>query len=192
MLDERIGKMATELSGAEGIRIWHDQALYKPPWGNPTALHLDVPYWSFTSRQSLSLWVALDDVGPENGCLYFMPGTHKETTFENPGITENMASIFEFYPNMKDRSMVPGIMKAGTASFHNGLCVHAAGANMTPNFRRAMTCAYMPDGATFNGQRNILSKAQFEALKIGDVLDNDDQNPLLYARDGRRSPLLVR
>ena len=45
--DPRIGRMATALAGVEGIRIWHDQALIKPPHGNPTAWHLDVPYWSF-------------------------------------------------------------------------------------------------------------------------------------------------
>ena len=182
MLDERLGKMATELAGVDGIRIWHDQALYKPPWGNPTAWHLDTPYWSFTTKDALSIWVALDDVTQDNGCLYFMPGTHKETTFENPGITADMASIFNFYPQLVGREAIPAAMKAGSCSFHNGLAVHAAGANMTPYRRRAMTCAYMPDGSTFNGQRNILSKAQMAALKIGDLLNDDTQNPLIYSK----------
>ena len=51
---------------------------------------------------------------------------------------------------------------------------------MTPGFRRAMTCAYMPDGSTFNGQQNILSKEQLAKYKVGDVLEDDDFNPLLY------------
>ena len=49
MLDERLGKMAADLAGVEGIRIWHDQALIKEAWANPTAWHLDNPYWSFPS-----------------------------------------------------------------------------------------------------------------------------------------------
>ena len=44
MLDPCIGKMACELAGVEGIRIWHDQALIKEPWASPTAFHLDNPY----------------------------------------------------------------------------------------------------------------------------------------------------
>src|SRR6266513_5029303 len=48
MLDQRIGKMAAQLSGVDGIRIWHDQALIKRPWANPTAWHLDTPFWSFS------------------------------------------------------------------------------------------------------------------------------------------------
>jgi hypothetical protein len=35
MLDPRLGRMAATLAGVEGVRIWHDQALYKPPFGNP-------------------------------------------------------------------------------------------------------------------------------------------------------------
>src|SRR6201996_4699285 len=94
MLDERIGKMASLLSGAEGIRIWHDQALFKRPWANPTALHLDVPYWSFSSPDAISIWVALDDATLNNGCLYFLPGTHRKTGYRDIGISRNMKAIF--------------------------------------------------------------------------------------------------
>ena len=90
MLDPRLGKMAAALAGVDGIRIWHDQALIKEPWANPTAWHLGNPYWSFSSRNAISIWVALDDATLHNGCLYFLPGSHKEASFENSGITENM------------------------------------------------------------------------------------------------------
>ena len=91
MIDDRLGKMAADLAQVEGIRIWHDQALIKPPWGNPTGWHLDNPYWSFSSRDAISLWVALDDVTSNNGCLYFIPGAHKTATWDNVGIGQNMA-----------------------------------------------------------------------------------------------------
>ncbi|MEP6748215.1 MAG: phytanoyl-CoA dioxygenase family protein, partial [Bacteroidota bacterium] len=182
MLDENIGKMAAELSGSEGIRIWHDQALVKRPWANPTSWHLDTPFWSFSDRRALSIWVALDDATLENGCLYFIPGTFKSTTYENPGIGKNMDQIFEFYPQFRRLASVAVPMKAGSCSFHNGLTVHGAGANMTNGFRRAMTCAYMPDGATFNGIKNILSDEQVAKMKVGDLLNDDSQNPLIYSK----------
>jgi hypothetical protein len=47
--DERIGRMAADLAGVDGVRIWHDQALTKMPWANPTSWHQDNPKWSFTS-----------------------------------------------------------------------------------------------------------------------------------------------
>ena len=70
-------------------------------------------------------------------------------------------------------------MKAGDASFHNGLIAHAAGANMTNDNRSAMTCAFMPDGSTYNGQQNILSESYVSKLKIGDFLNNSLINPIV-------------
>lgn len=180
MLDARIGKLAAQLAGVDGIRIWHDQALIKQPWGNPTGWHLDNPYWSFYSRDAISIWVALDDSTLENGCLYFMPGTQQSATFDNSGIGPNLGDLFKVYPQWATHKTVAAPMKAGSCSFHNGLVAHGAGANMTPGFRRAMTCAYMPDGSTFNGQKNILTEEQVARLKIGDLIEDDQQSPLIY------------
>ena len=49
-----------------------------------------------------------------------------------------------------------------------------------------MTCAYMPDGSTFNGKQNVLPTPYYEALAVGDTLDDDWINPLIYHRDPRR------
>jgi ectoine hydroxylase-related dioxygenase (phytanoyl-CoA dioxygenase family) len=181
MRNPQLGRMACQLSGAKGIRIWHDQALIKQPWANPTTLHLDTPFWSFSSRDALSIWIALDDVTLSNGCLYFLPRSHLQTNFQNIGITSNMNAIFQVYPEMISTQAVAAPMKAGSASFHNGLCIHGAGPNMTPYPRRAMTCAYMPDGSTYNGQRNILSEDYAAQLAIGDLLADETQNPLLFS-----------
>jgi|APSaa5957512622_1039677.scaffolds.fasta_scaffold50268_2 phytanoyl-CoA hydroxylase len=180
MLDERLGRMASELAAVDGIRIWHDQALIKEPWANPTGWHLDNPYWSFSSRHAISIWVALDDVTRDNGCLYFLPGTHRTATWENASISQDMGALFQQYPQWADLDAVAAPMKAGSCSFHNGLLAHGAGANMTPGRRRAMTCAYMPDGETFNGQANVLPPEYVAQLTSGDVLDNDEFNPLIY------------
>ncbi|QEM08907.1 phytanoyl-CoA dioxygenase family protein [Mucilaginibacter rubeus] len=182
MLDERLGKMAAQLADVDGIRIWHDQALIKKPWANPTSWHLDTPYWSFSDRRALSIWVALDDATYENGCLFFIPGSYHTTTFENPGIGKNMGAIFTTYPEFKGSKSVAAPMKAGSCSFHNGLTIHGAHANMTPGYRRAMTCAYMPDGNTYNGIQNIISDADVANIKVGDLLNNDRLNPLIYSR----------
>jgi len=180
MLDERLGKMAAQLAGVDGIRIWHDQALIKRPWANPTAWHLDTPFWSFSDRNAISIWVALDNATLENGCLFFIPGSHKQTSFDKITIGRNMDGIFDIYPQLKNSMPIAAPMKAGSCSFHNGLTVHGANANMTSGFRRAMTCAYMPDGNVFNGEPNILPDKYVEKLQIGDPLNNDELNPLIY------------
>jgi phytanoyl-CoA hydroxylase len=182
MYDARLGEVAGTLAQVDGIRIWHDQALFKPPYGNATAWHLDNPYWSFYSKDALSIWVALDDATLHNGCLYYLPGTHKQATYDNVSIGQNQRDLFKVYPDWLRIEAVPAACKAGSAVFHNGLTAHGAGANMTRGARRAMTCAYMPDGATFNGQQNVLPTEYFESLNVGDVLNNEDVNPLIWKR----------
>ena len=182
ILDPRLGKLAAELAGVDGMRIWHDQALIKQPWANPTGWHLDNPKWSYSSRHTLSIWVALDDATLQNGCLYFLPGSHKTADYDDVPIGENIGDIFRVYPEWQETMSASAEMKAGSCSFHNGLIAHGAGANMTPGWRRAMTCGFMPDGCTFNGKQNILTDEQFASYEIGDLLDDDFQNPLIYHR----------
>lgn len=178
MLSPALGAMLKQLEGSD-FRVWHDQALIKEPYGNPTAWHLDNPYWSFSSPHSLSIWIALEPATLENGCMWFVPGSHKLATYDNVGIGMNMGALFNVYPAMRDIDPVAVPMQPGDCSFHNGLTAHGAGANMTRQRRIAMTCAYMPVGSTFNGRRNILPKDYFDSLSEGDVLENDDWNPRL-------------
>ena len=180
IVNERLGRLVGTLAGVDGIRIWHDQALIKPPYGNPTAWHLDNPYWSFSSRDSISIWIALDDATLQNGCMAYIPGSHKTARYDNVGIGPSFGGLFNLYPEWKTRDAVLAPIPAGSCALHNGLTAHAAGVNMTPRPRRAMTCAFMPDGATFNGQKNILPQTYVDSLKIGDVLNNDTINPLIW------------
>ncbi|HLI01017.1 MAG TPA: phytanoyl-CoA dioxygenase family protein [Acidimicrobiales bacterium] len=182
MLQPELGRFVADMAGIDGVRIWHDQALIKEPYANPTGFHLDVPYWSFTSPDAITIWIALDDATLSNGCLYYVPGSHLARKYDNVGIGRELGALFDVYPEWKDVTPVPCPVKAGGALFHNGLTFHGAGANMTPGRRRAMTCAYMPEGSTFNGTPNVLPPAYYRTLQVGDVLDNEEQNPLVYSR----------
>ena len=199
MLHPELGRMCTRLEQAneitapddspvDGFRVWHDQALIKEPYGNPTAWHLDTPYWSFCSRHALSIWIALEDATLENGAMWFIPGSHRLANFVNVPIGLDLSSLFKVYPEMTGFDPVPVPMKAGDCSFHNGLTAHGAGANMTRGRRIAMTCAYMPIGSTFNGNRNILPPALLGQLEVGDVLEDDDWNPIVHQETTRSTP----
>lgn len=180
ILDERLGQMVAHLEGIRGIRVWHDQALIKEPWAEPTAWHQDNTAWSFSSNHAISIWVALDDVTLQNGCLFFLPGTHQQRFEKHIRTNSGLGEFFKHYPQLSGIEPVAATMKAGSCSFHNGLMLHAAHANMSPRKRRAMTCAYMPLGAQFNGQKNILPDHYFNSLKPGDELKNDEQNPIVF------------
>jgi phytanoyl-CoA hydroxylase len=177
-----LGMFVGEMAGVDGLRVWHDQALVKEPYANPTGFHLDVPYWSFTSADAITIWIALDNATLENGCLYYVPGSHLAKKFANVEIGKELGALFDVYPDWRDVAAVPCPVAAGSALLHNGLTFHGAGANMTPRRRRAITCAYMPEGATFNGQQNVLPPSYFRSLAVGDLLVNEQQNPLVYHR----------
>ena len=186
LLDERIGRVCASLAGVDGLRVWHDQALIKPRFGSPTDFHMDVPFWSFTSTDAITIWLALDDATLENGCLWYVPASHRaeQTTFVK--IMDGIGAIFEENDAWGVPEPVPALVRAGGAVFHNGLIVHGAGANMTPRPRRAMTCAFMPDGARYNGRTHgILGRAYAESLQVGDVLDNDERLPLVWSARAR-------
>ena len=179
MLAPELGRMICRLEGVEAFRVWHDQTLIKEPFANPTAWHLDNPYWSFDSRHAISIWIALEPATPWNGAMCFLPGSHGLAGFKSASIRENMLALFDFYPEMKKIDPMHVPMQPGDCSFHNGLTAHGAGANMTRDRRIAMTCAYMPDGSTFNGKPNILPESYLATLNKGDKLDRDDLNPIV-------------
>ena len=191
VLDPRIGKVAATLEGIDGIRLWHDQALVKEPWANPTGFHLDVPRWSFSSPHAISLWVALDDATMQNGCMGYLPGSHKAENYERAGLEQDLAALFTARPDLAAIDPVFCPLRAGGAAFHNGLTAHGAGPNMTRGRRRAMTMQMMPDGATYNGVRNILPPELVARLDVGDLLDDETQNPLLYRRAQYESSVVV-
>jgi ectoine hydroxylase-related dioxygenase (phytanoyl-CoA dioxygenase family) len=180
--DERLGEIAGSLAGVDRIRVWHDQALIKQPFGNATSFHLDDPFWSFSSRQAISVWIALDDATPENGCLWYLPGTQTTARFELTPIGQNFGALFDQYPEWRELEPVAVPARAGDAVFHNGLIAHAAGVNLTPRPRRAMTVAFMPDGATYNGRPSSLHPDYVAGLAAGDPLDDDRYLPLTWQR----------
>jgi phytanoyl-CoA hydroxylase len=179
--DARLGRLAAQLEGVEAMRIYLDQALIKEPYGSPTQYHLDLPWWSFDTPHACTAWVALDDSTLENGCLYFVPGSHRLPLSAAGDLGPELGAVFAVHPEAAS-SPVACPLPAGGCSFHNARTVHGAGANMTPGRRRAMTAAFMPDGVRFNGRGDprVLGQAYLESLSRGDRLDDDELLPVVY------------
>jgi phytanoyl-CoA hydroxylase len=187
ILDPRVGKVAATLAGVKGIRMYHDQALYKQAYGNPTAWHLDNPFWSFHSHQAMTMWVALEDATTNNGCMNYIPGSHLKANHEkNLSIGDNFAGLFKLYPDWLKIDPVSVPCKAGSVAFHNGLTAHGAGVNITNKPRKAYAVAFMPDGSVFNGIKDVLPSDYFKSLKVGDVLNDQQVHPLVWKDESSR------
>ena len=183
ILAPELGKLATDLARTSGVRLYHDHAMVKQPWANPTNFHVDNPYDPFYSHQAIMFWVALDDTTVQNGCLYFLPGTHKTSGFEVGGSLgeAGVGELFREYPQWAEIEPYAAEMKSGAGVFISGMVAHAAGPNMTTHPRRAFAMLFMPEDATFNGKKSALPDEVYAKLKTGDVLADDEHLPLVFS-----------
>ncbi len=75
MRDEQVARVLTRLIGPN-VEFLSVKAVYKneqTTFGSPW--HQDWFYWK--GAHKLSVWIALDDATPENGCLKMIPGSHR-------------------------------------------------------------------------------------------------------------------
>lgn len=155
LFNDRIVQIASELMGADTVRVWHDQMQEKPALvGGPTTWHQDHPYWPIIQPADLvSAWVALEDATPENGCMSFVKGSHRWGP-KNGGtigtITEGDDNLWmpdyrpEWIPEGETVEVVEAPVVAGGVAFHHCLTWHGAPINRSPRNRPAIAVHYMP------------------------------------------------
>jgi ectoine hydroxylase-related dioxygenase (phytanoyl-CoA dioxygenase family) len=132
------------------VRFWHDQIFFKPAHhGGVVAWHQDYSYWTRTTPMAhLSCWIGLDDSTIANGCVHYVPGSHKWDLLPITGLANDMQSIKSVLSDeQKSRfKPVPIELKAGEASFHHPLMVHGSFENKTDRPRRAVVINVFADG----------------------------------------------
>ncbi|NKB65848.1 MAG: hypothetical protein GKR89_02190 [Candidatus Latescibacteria bacterium] len=155
VFDQRLAESGRLLSQCQHVRLYHDHAMVKPGGqeSKPTNWHQDAPYWPMDPVGSFSAWIAVDDVTVENGCLHFVPGSHKFGPLEPIALGVEGESIVD---KMKEQGHdvaepVPMEMAAGGVTFHHGCNFHHAGPNQTDRPRRALAMIYIPDYVSFRG-----------------------------------------
>ena len=140
---------ASQLLGGP-VRFWHDQLFCKPAHhGGVVAWHQDYSYWTRTEPMShLTCWIALDDSDRDNGCLYYVPGSHRWKLLPVTGLTGNMDEIMTVLtPEQKQAFLpVPIELKRGQCTFHHPLMVHGSYANRSGRPRRATLINAFRDG----------------------------------------------
>lgn len=151
---------ASQLLGDRSVRFWHDQLFCKPAnHGGVVAWHQDYSYWTRTVPiQHLTCWVGLDDATLENGCLHYVPGSHKWGLLQKPELGGEMTGLMEFLtPEQKDAfKPVPIEMKKGFGAFHHPLLVHGSYANKSAVPRRAFVLNVIADGTRSDSDKELM------------------------------------
>jgi ectoine hydroxylase-related dioxygenase (phytanoyl-CoA dioxygenase family) len=152
---------ASQLLGNVPVRFWHDQIFWKPPkQGGVVAWHQDYSYWTRTKPVAhLTCWCGLDDSTKENGCLQYIPGSHKWGLLPKPVIAGELQGIKDFL-NEEQRKQFDhpqyAEVKAGEAIFHHSLTLHGSGANTSSKPRRAFVVNVFEDGVTSDSDEVLL------------------------------------
>jgi ectoine hydroxylase-related dioxygenase (phytanoyl-CoA dioxygenase family) len=138
-----------------GFRLFHDQVFAKPAHhGGVVAWHQDYSYWTWTRPMAhLTSWMALDDVDRENGCLHYVPGSHRWGLVERTDLGGEMDAIRGRLSPAQLAALDGAVaveMKRGEASFHHPLLMHGSHANRSNRPRRATLVNVFADGVRSN------------------------------------------
>ena len=183
----RFAKIAAELLGVAGVRLYHDQALYKEPFGGHTPWHQDQHYWPLDTDSTVTLWMPLVDITADMGVMDFASGSNQLGYLGDMPISDESEAAWSRLIAQKGFTVANhGGMRAGDATFHTGWTLHAALANSTPRMRDVMTIIYYADGTKVGAVDNANRQADLDAWIPGGVPGNlaaSPLNPVLYTKN---------
>jgi ectoine hydroxylase-related dioxygenase (phytanoyl-CoA dioxygenase family) len=163
---------ASQLLGG-AVRFWHDQLFSKPAHhGGVVAWHQDYSYWTRTRPMAhLSCWIGLDDSTRSNGCVHYVPGSHKWNLLPITGLANDMRAI-ESVLNDEQKSQfrpVPVELKQGECSFHHPLMIHGSYENRSDRPRRGAVINVLRDGVCSASNEPLL--AGVPPISAGEKID---------------------
>jgi len=182
----RIARTAARLLGAERVRLWHDQALYKEAGGRETDPHQDLPYWPMHETRALTAWIPFDDVGAVNGPLSFVPGSHRFGLRKFVNIFVGEPEDLLAHSRVRDVAPVEVHARRGSVLFHHALTVHLAAPNRSAGPRRVHTAIYFADGAT-RARRGIHPSVDRAGIAPGQPIASD-VTPVAWPREAGDLP----
>ncbi len=132
--------IASQLIGGRAVRYLPFTAVKAGGGGGQFHFHQDNNYTQHDpALGSINIWVALEEMTPENGCLQMVPGSHKAGVldWENAGDGDNHRKV-----KLDPKTFLPIRMRAGDAVAFTRLTVHGSGPNYTNRARVAYGLQY--------------------------------------------------
>jgi ectoine hydroxylase-related dioxygenase (phytanoyl-CoA dioxygenase family) len=185
VFSKRIAKIAADLMQVDGVRLYHDQALFKEAGGGITPWHADQYYWPLSSDKTVTAWMPLQATPLEMGPLEFSAGSHAIVEGRELEIGDQSEEVLQKKLRVTDFQHVIEPFDVGEVSFHSGWVFHRAGANRTNEMRKVMTIIYMDRDMVLKNPDNINQQNDWETwcpgANIGEII-NSPLNPILYSK----------
>jgi len=186
VFQEDLARLAAEIMGVKGVRLYHDQALFKEAHGGATPWHVDQVYWPMDTANTCTFWIPLQQVSREMGTLSFAQGSHRVDGGRDMVISDESETFFSNWVKEQGFKISEDEFELGDISVHAGWTVHRAGANFTDRKREVMTIIYMAEDAclleTLTPTQLVDRDAFTPGIKPGERISTV-LNPALYANE---------
>lgn len=183
IFSKRIAKIASDLMQTKGVRLYHDQALYKESGGGITPWHADQYYWPLETDKTVTAWIPLHPVPLEMGPLEFSAGSHQIISGRDLQISDESEKLIQEKLRVTDFRHVIEPFDLGEISFHSGWVFHRAGANSSGEIRKVMTIIYMDSDMKLKQPENENQINDWNTwcpgAVVGEVI-NSPINPVLF------------
>jgi ectoine hydroxylase-related dioxygenase (phytanoyl-CoA dioxygenase family) len=182
---KRLARIASELMEVNGVRLYHDQALFKEGGGGITPWHADQYYWPLETDKTVTAWIPLQETPLNMGPLEFSAGSHVIVEGRELAISDESEEILDRKLRVTDFNHVIEAFDLGEISYHSGWVFHRAGANTTNEMRKVMTIIYMDKDMILKNPENFNQEHDWKTwcpgAKIGEII-NTPINPLLNSK----------
>jgi ectoine hydroxylase-related dioxygenase (phytanoyl-CoA dioxygenase family) len=183
VFSKRLARIASDLMQVGGVRLYHDQALFKEGGGGITPWHADQYYWPLETDKTITAWIPLQETPLELGPLEFSAGSHQIVEGRELEISDESEAAIQQKLRVTDFKHVIEAFDLGEVSFHSGWVFHRAGANATDQMRKVMTVIYMDKDMVLKNPDNKNQVNDWNTwcpgAKVGEVIDTP-LNPVIY------------
>ncbi len=185
VFSRRLAQIAADLMGVKGVRLYHDQALYKEPSGGITPWHADQFYWPLASPKTITVWIPLQETPMNMGPLAFAEGSQHVEIGRDIEISDDSEKILSEALQAQNFPMNDTPFELGEVSFHAGWTFHRAGPNVSDRPRKVMTMIYMDRDQVVMQPRNSYQTADWatwlDNAPVGSAPESA-LNPVLFER----------
>lgn len=186
VMGQRLGRIAAELLEVAGVRLYHDQSLYKEPGGGITPAHADQYYWPLASDRTITAWIPLQTVPEDMGPLGFYARSQSVEFGRDLGISDESEARISDNMARHGFEFVSGAFDLGEVSFHLGWTFHKAGANLSKMPRSVMTVIYMDAAMRLKPALNAVQANDRDqwcpGACEGEVIDTR-KNPIIWSEN---------
>ena len=184
VFSKRLARIAAQLMQVDGVRLYHDQALYKEPSGGITPWHADQFYWPLSNANTVTVWVPLQRTPMDMGPLAFAEASQNVEIGRDKEISDESEAVLA--AALKQFTIHETPFDLGEVSYHSGWTYHRAGSNLSGKARGVMTIIYMDKDIRIveptNEYRIADWKTWLDSKPVGS-LANGELNPVLYQKN---------